>query len=65
MQEENTNQPEKSRGDITKRLLDIAKEKLNELDSDQLEKLAGGVNQQEAIEDGSGKVGCSCYIGSC
>lgn len=48
--------------ETTKKLIEVAKEKITELDDDQLEKLAGGAAYEEA---GTGQGACSCQNHSC
>ena len=60
MKNENTN-PAENADETRKNLIEVAKEKLTELDDDQLEKLAGGA----AIEAGTGQGACSCQNHSC
>ncbi|WP_019944558.1 class I lanthipeptide [Dyadobacter beijingensis] len=48
--------------ETTKKLIEVAKEKITELDDDQLEKLAGGAVDLEA---GTGQGACSCQNHSC
>lgn len=62
MKDENLNQSENPEEDKDKSI-DIGKERLNELDEEQLEKLSGGLADADA-EAGSW-VGCSCDRHSC
>lgn len=61
MKDENAN-PSENADETRKKVIDVAKEKLNELDEDQLENLAGGSVDLEA---GTGQGACSCQNHSC
>lgn len=58
MKDENKNPSEESRN----KSIEIAKEKLTELDIDQLEKLAGGAID---LEGPTAPTGCTCVQHSC
>ncbi|GGM84177.1 hypothetical protein GCM10010967_15000 [Dyadobacter beijingensis] len=60
MKDENLNQSGNPEEDKDK-IIEVAKERLSELDDEQLEKLSGG---SVDVEDGSW-VGCSCDRHSC
>lgn len=61
MKDENANQDGANQEEKRKKLIEIAKEKLTELDDEELEKLAGGT----AAEEGTGQGVCTCQKMSC
>lgn len=61
MKNENAGPAEDAQDDEGKKLIEIAKEKLTELDDEQLEKLAGGT----AADEAGSYVACSCNKVSC
>lgn len=62
MKNENTNQDGVNQDETRKKLIEIAKERLSELDDEQLEKLAGGAIQGE---EGTVNGACTCQKMSC